>query len=37
VDERLVVDGHGLARPARELAQERRHVALTERLRPGDA
>jgi hypothetical protein len=37
VDERLVVDGHGLDRPARELAQERRHVALTERLRPGDA
>src|SRR5918993_1574258 len=35
-DERLVVDGYGLDRPAGYLAQERRHVVLAERLWPGD-
>src|SRR5918999_6252660 len=35
-DERLVVNGYGLDRPAGYLAQERRHVALVKRFRPGD-
>jgi hypothetical protein len=36
LDERLVVDCYGLDGPARYLAQQRRHVALAERFRPGD-
>src|SRR5215211_5772394 len=36
LDERLVVDGYGLDRPAGYLAQQRRHVALAERFWPGD-
>src|SRR5688500_14732990 len=36
LDERLVVDGYGLNRPAGYLAQQRRHVALAKRFRPGD-
>ena len=35
-DERLVVNGYGLDRPAGYLAQERRHIVLAERLWPGD-
>src|SRR5918994_1229007 len=36
LDERLVVNGYGLDWPAGYLAQERRHIVLTERFRPGD-
>src|SRR5215216_5756243 len=35
-DERLVVNGYGLDRPAGYLAQQRRHIVLAERFRPGD-
>ena len=35
-DVRLVVDGHGLDRPAGSLAEQRRHIILVERFRPGD-
>src|SRR5215204_1808790 len=35
-DERLVVDGYGLDRSARYLAQQRRHIVLAKRFRPGD-